>query len=451
MKFLTRRFSCFFLPISLVIHFISPLLSAEAEWTVLIYAQAKNSLSNFAPKNFDDMSKIGSTKNLNILVQWYQFGQQGIWRYKIEKGKMNLEVNVPTPTDGNNVHDLVDAMQWAVSKYPAKKYCLILWNHGLGILDPVWGNSLFIINPKALNNPRIQIAGLTIESDFRTAGFFESAAPEVDVEHHRGILFNEQSKTYMNNQSLAQALSEIKTKVLNNRKIDVLGMDACLMAMTEIGYQVRDYANYLVGSQEVELAHGWNYATVLQKFSQPQITALDVAKGIVSAYGAHYKDKIQFHTQSAIDLNKIHYLKEALDQIVVDIATCKKADKNNFFGVVKKARGQCVQLSAASYVDLHSFLSELSKNIVSHYETGSIKKEISLVQALNSLKKSLQVGMNVLEDTVIANSTGKFLERAKGLSIYFPHSGLDASYIKTEFAQECLWASFLHEVMQYKS
>src|SRR3972149_5184838 len=82
-------------------------LAGVAEWTILIYAQAKNSLSSFAHKNFHDMSLVGSNKDLNLLVQWYQPDQQGVWRYKIEKGRLDLDVCLSTATDGNSSQDLV--------------------------------------------------------------------------------------------------------------------------------------------------------------------------------------------------------------------------------------------------------------------------------------------------------------------------------------------------------
>src|SRR5438046_360650 len=111
-----QKFKNNFILLILLTFFFSPASPALAEWTILIYAQANNTLSKFAHKNFADMASIGSGKTLNMLVQWYQPGKQGTWRYKVEKDQMNLDLHNPASTDGNQREDLVDAMRWAATK-----------------------------------------------------------------------------------------------------------------------------------------------------------------------------------------------------------------------------------------------------------------------------------------------------------------------------------------------
>ncbi|QQR49801.1 hypothetical protein IPF37_03090 [bacterium] len=417
--------------------------SAGADWTILIYAQANNSLSKFAHRNFADMATVGSSKNLNILVQWYQPGQQGIWRYQINKERMDLDEYKPEPTDGNKAQDLVDSMEWAVSKYPAKKYALILWNHGMGVIDPLWGKSLQMIQPKMMkNNPRIQIEGLT------QAAPQEKKKASVEQKDHRGILFNENSRTYMTNQVLAQALNEIKTRVLNDRKIDLFGMDACLMSMIEVGYQVRNYASYMVSSQEVELASGWAYQPLLHKLTNNTLTPAQLAQEIVINYQNLYKNKIQFYTQSAINLEKIDLLKDSIDTVVHDITICKDLDPIKFIDVIKKARSNCIQFSTQSYIDLHSFFSELSKQITSTYANRAQSKRLHpLTEANRKLQESISLSMKILADIVIANTSGRYLANVKGLSIYYPQTDIDTSYPKTEFAQDSTWHLFLQQIL----
>ncbi len=439
--------------------------SSSVEWTVLVYAQAKNNLSSFALKNFNDLASIGSGLNVNLLVQWFQPNQQGVWRYKIEKGKMVLDVYLPTATDGCKTNDLVDSMRWAVSKYPAQKYCLILWNHGIGIIDPVWGNQLpwspsnkFAIDPSMIkDNPKICISGITNEDlDFvkeseevvaqnmqneNEDNFLESMSWLEELNPHRGILFNEQSKTYMNNQSLTSALSEIKTSVLNNKKLDILGMDACLMAMLEVGYQARNYANYMVASQEVELAYGWNYLSFVQGISRERMSSRDVIDLIVSSYQSLYKDKIQFYTQSAFDLSVIDQVKRSVDDVVQSMVGCQRIDKNSLVESIRTARRNCLQFSASSYVDLHSFLSELQRSVATLFD-----KKFPGNSSVLLLKNNLTEAMKSVERSVISSTSGTYLSRAKGMSIYFPTSYMDASYQYTDFAKDSQWLNFLRGI-----
>lgn len=419
----------------------SPVNKNITDWTVLVYVQARNNLSSFSHKNFKDMSTIGSNKKLNLLVQWYKPEDQGLWRYKIDKNQLTLDTYIATPTDGNAAEDLVSAMSWAAGKYPAKKYCLILWNHGVGILDPVWGSGAIQVGKAHFgNNPRIQIAGITTEIE----DFSEMI--------HRGILFNEQSKTYMNNQVLSTALGKIKDDVLSGRKIDIVGMDACLMGMVEVAYQIKDSADFMVTSQEVELAYGWNYLGWLPDLTIKTLAPSQVATSIVQAYESLYKSKIPFYTQSAVDLNKITKLKNIVDLVAINSMTCYAADNVIFPEVVRRARQSCQQFSSANYVDLHSFMKEFQKELRVTYKTDkTFKRKRDINNTITILQDSLEVAVKGLEDTIIANVVGRNLSQARGLSIYFPRYVIEKSYEKTMFALEGAWHDFLKHVLINRS
>lgn len=420
---------------------IFPAAQTQADWTLLVYVQANNSLSPFAQKNFADMASIGSGKDLNLLVQWHDPTHKGIWRYKVERGRMELDIHLPVNIDGNAAKDLVDSMNWAVNKFPAKKYALILWNHGIGILDPVWGNQSmgFIRTDSISGNPRAHIEGIThIEKNpFKEASAKKITKKAMHKSGHRGILFNEASKTYMNNQTLSSALSAIKTNVLKNKNIDLLGMDACLMAMVEVCYQVKNYANYFVGSEEVELAFGWSYAPVVQRFvGKP--TPSEAAKGIVQSYENLYKNKINFYTQSAIDLGLMNDLKNSINLVIQKLTVCRALDQRRVATTLKQARSQTLQFSTPSYVDLFSFFQELKISINANFNNAIKNSEI--INTVTELKNAIDITIKFIEQTVIANTAGKHLAQAKGLSVYFPQTGaLDQSYSLTDFATDCDW------------
>jgi len=446
-----------------------PLLQSappETEWTLLVYAQAKNSLSNFAPRNFSDMAAVGPNKNLKILIQWYKYGHQGSWRYRVEKGKIDLEGYVPETTDGTSAKDLVGAVRWAHKTCPSKKFGLILWNHGIGIIDPIWGQSMLMINSSvAKNNPKIQIGGVTAidymaselytkDPEFNEQVLLAKEDTVLDLftpedPLHRGILFNEQTRTYMNNQALSRALIEIKNKVLH-RKIDLLGMDACLMAMVEVGYQIKEAAQFMVASQEVELAYGWNYKSLLCAMSKGKVSALDAAKSIVLGYEAYYKNKIHFYTQSAIDLQKIDFLRQSIDNVIDHISVCDAVLKDNLpniYRVIKKVRSNCIQLSTPSYVDLNSFFVELERQVQVVYKRKLSNKNPLQLKVVNDLSKSIDLCKRILSSVVVANACGKYLSNVKGLSIYFPSTSIDHSYPKTLFAKNSSWMKFLQRLL----
>ena len=358
---------------------------------------------------------------------------------------MELDSYLSSDIDGTNTDDLVDSMRWAAGKYPAKQHMLVLWNHGVGILDPVWNGrgrmNLMSVESEILQEePRIQIDGITKDID------------DFDAMDQRGILFNEQSRTYMNNQQLVEALRQIKTNVLGGKKIDILGMDACLMAMLEVGYQVKDYADYLVASQEVELANGWDYQTVLGSLVMGQVAPIQLVENIVSAYEHYYKNKIQFYTQSAVKLENIGYLKDSVDQIVDCVNECKKYDRVGIKNAINQARRVSVQFSTKSYVDLYSLFLQLNKKIEEKYKDIDVKFAKAhylplFKKSIGSLKDALSLGMKVVEGSVVAKTAGKNFAAAQGISIYFPSGRVDNSYFKTEFAKDSLWLDFIKTSM----
>ena len=265
----------FFLLVALLI-FSQNFLFAIADWTILNYIQSDNNLYSYVLQDLAEMSTVGSGPRLNILAQIDIPNDKGTWRYKVDKGGLTLDTFLQAEMGQHVVDEMVGAMQWAASKYPAKHYMLVLSSHGYGVIDPHWGK-------------------------------------------HRGILFDDSDQSYMDNQELASALSQIKSNVLQNKKLDVLGMDACLMGMVEIAYQVKDYANLFVASQASEAAAGWYYSNFLSPVAASYCTPSQLAQNIVSAFQTYYQSRASDYTQSAVDLNNISLVKQNVDEVIFSL------------------------------------------------------------------------------------------------------------------------------------
>lgn len=465
--------------------------TAQAEWTVLVYMEADNNLSMFAQHNLRDMLSANSSEKSNLLVQCNQYHNQGIWRYRITKNNLEVDSTLPAPEIGKHdcVSELVSSVRWASERYPAKKYALILWDHGVGIIDPLWGAAnpwLAKYQEMFAGNPRVNIPGFEVDSK-----------DCLENELHRGILFNETARTYMNNQQLSDALGQIN-KILN-KKIDLVGMDACLMAMVEVGYQIKNHADILVASQEVELAEGWRYSPFISLLAGGNVGSFDLAQSIVLSYDAYYKNKSAIYTQSAIDLTHMDNLRKSIDGIVSLIIKCHK-QHNAIKQMIYNARNSCLQFNTSSYIDLHSFYAELynqlkngnlrndlcesaledrksnldlvhtvlpenyyQENVVrsdamdlainneseaeqlKHMQPNLILPKPPISREIEDLKNALVFGMKVIETSVISSLSGKNLSKAKGMSIYFPYkpSRIDISYLRTDFAKDSLWIEFL--------
>ncbi len=84
----------------------------------------------------------------------------------------------------------------------------------------------------------------------------------------------------------------------------------------------------VVGSEEVELGAGWNYAHVLQPFLTGTIDNIAFATHIVNAYKLSYQQITNDFTQSAIDLSKIHLLEQNIDLMVEFFLSAFKINNN---------------------------------------------------------------------------------------------------------------------------
>ena len=439
----------------------------DTDWCLMFYIQASNNLSKFAQYNLQAMAEIGSRHNFHIVVQWHQPRQQGIWRYRVEKNKIDLKYCDESAQTYDCAKNLIDFTDWAVKNYPAKKYALVLWNHGVGILDPVWGNPMHVNFPEGAN-PRIEVDGITVnkraldcfvQGELTKSGMRVFDEPsnltsqEKDTMLHeqmqfalnvlssenRGLLFDEYNHTYLNNQRMVYALKTIKEKVLKGKSLDLLGIDACLMAMAEVMLQVKDYADILVASQEVELAQGWDYLGFLRPMIFGDMSAEQLAKNIVSTFGDLYRGRTQLFTQSAVRLSSIKEIYNNIDSVSVACKAALAANGQNFKVAVKRARTSCLQYSTPTYVDLHSLYTELVKQIDGLLGTSKISDSYSL----RTLRQLLVQGMDLITASVIANTASSNLARSQGISIYYPRYFIDASYPKTQFAQENQWLEFL--------
>jgi len=377
----------------------------EKKWTVLVYAQACNNMNNVAHVNFSDMAKVGSDQDTNLLVQWYKERRGGFDRYRILKNNIALDEHVDSRVDGTKAPELIDSVRWAVTKYPAQHYCVILWDHGYGILD----RSLFNV-------------------------------PE------RAILYNSYTRRYMNNQELEKAFKTIYTDVMKNKKIDIVGMDACMMGMFEVGCQIKDYARYFVASEEYEPMAGWNYRGFLSKFTQKYMSPVEFSKLLVQSYGAYHVRQRHWNTLSAVNLDHCDSAQENLDMLVLAIREYQRYNKQEINNLIKQARRNASVVDAYNYVDLYSFCQKLLAEVkrLGFNQKAShvlLKTRKALEEQLEKTKKHLG------ELFIVANTSRSASTQSKGSAIYLPmHSRIHHSYLRTEFAKNSLWVEFLESL-----
>ncbi len=293
---------------------IEPL--ALKDWTIIVYMNGKNNLEAAGLADINEMEEVGSSSGFNIIVEFGRMdghsSSDGNWtgakRYFIEKDNDSSKINspeimaIPKVNMGDWRH-LVDFVKWAKVKYPAKRYMLIMWNHGGGWLKD---------NPVSIN---------------------------------KGISYDDETGNNIDTPQLGKALGEIG-------KIDIYASDACLMQMAEVNYQIKDSVDYIVGSEAVEISGGYDYDAIFESLRiNSSMSVVDLAKKIVDSY--FHTGDFSLATQSVIKADKLRRLPALTDDF---IETVMAADIK---GAVKKARDEANMYKNLDNKDLYGFVANL--------------------------------------------------------------------------------------------
>jgi len=383
-------FALIILSISLTGCFLFPPRDNTAEWTVMVYLDADNNLESAGIDDINEMEMVGSTSDVNIVVQidripGYDTSNDN-WtntrRYYITQDFDPYIINSQLINDLSeqnmgSTETLINFADWTVNNYPAKKYLLVIWNHGGG---------------------------------FRSSGLAKDIAWD-DTNGGDKITMPE----------LEYAFSVISTKMGKN--IDIVGMDACYMAMIEVAYQIKDYADILVTSEESEPNDGWPYDTILgQLVSYPTVTSNQLAANIVDSYIFSYtvSDEV---TQSAIDLSYTDTLADQLSNMALAIMNDTLTPANNYINAANSSQ----HYGDWDFIDLYDFCN----NILIYSNSVFVKNiALSIQQTLSSAV--LRWGYY-----------GYGVDKSRGLSIYFPYTSYDSYYNNTNFAQDTQWNEML--------
>ena len=413
----------------------------QKDWTCAIYMEAgTQNMSYWVNKNINDMAAAKfDNKNLNILTQVHITGDI-VTRYNIFDGQIKqIETLKFNQQPEQNI---IDFMQWIKNNYPAKHYALITSGHGFGILDPKYqptSTDEFAWDIEPDEPEFVCTDGICPIKSFNNNLISEN----LNHANHRGFMFNG-FKTFINNAQMIYMLKTIKEKVLDNNKLDILGTDCCKMSMLEIGYQIKDYVNYLVGSQNCELIDGWNYKDLFSCFNKDNITPIDALSFITKTYSDYYQKntKESIYTISAIDLSKIGKLVDNFNDIIVTSKNLMLNHKQEFIKLIFGARENTPNMCSSSYYrDLGSLYLNMLEEISKRESAGLCS------QCAKDLKKYLITGLELIKDAVIFNVTGTAVANMHGLAFYFPRNRIDASYLDTVFVKDTEWLNFLQNII----
>ncbi len=375
---------------------------APAEWTIMVFSSAKNDLERFLLADINEMELIGSTSKVNIVVEVGRMDGyddsdgdwKGVRRYLIQKDSDKTKMKSKLiqdmgMLDQGDWRTLANFGKWAKQAYPAKKYMLIVSNHGSG-----W------------------------EKGGRS------------LTQNKGISYDEQSGNHINTPQLGMALKEIG-------KVDLFSTDACLMQMAEVVYEIKDYADFIVGSEETEPGDGYTYNDLLGPLTaRPTMTPQELGKLTVDAYSNHYDGINQGYTQALARASAVAGLVPVTNAFVDAVmAAGEKA-------LAKSAKSAALAFAMDENKDLYDF----TRRVVEGSQNAAVKAK---GQALMNYITGTLVLHNRARDSQGGYWSGPVqYTLAKGMAAYFPSYSMGAGYNELAWANASRWDEFVQWINQ---
>jgi len=374
---------------------------AIADWTILVYMNGDNNLEGSAIGDINEMEVVGSTADVNIVVQVDRIAgydnSNGDWTgtrmYYIVKDSDTTTIASPwidwcSPLGELNMGDpqtLVDFATWGMDYYPADRYAVVVWDHGNGWYKRAEGDNAILFKGVSWDSTDGDIIGIS-------NGEWESA------------------------------ISSIANHI--DRKVDLVGLDACLMQMWEVMDITDEYADYVVGSEEYENGNGWCYDEFLSALTvEPTMNPEDLGKEIVDAA----VDGDDQNTQSCIDLAQVSALTTAVNDLANELLVAVEDPINET--IINGMRTQLHEFDISSHIDLYEFCS-------------MVNNEITLPASLRTVASNVMTAIN---DAVTWNRVRPNYTWAKGIAVYYPSdpSDYDDRYDSLSVALNTLWDEFI--------
>lgn len=367
------------------------------------------------------MGEIGTTANVAVACLFDTPTETYLIEVRKGRGFTDSAVRRIPAVNTGDPNTLRQFIVQAIKAYPADHYALVIWNHGTGWLD----TDVYAVTRS--DDPDAQSHGAI----FRTTPQQISGGDKT-----RPIAFDDSSKDFLDTADLRKALAEAEKAA--GARLDVIGMDACLMAMVEGAAELAPYGDFFVASQEVEPMYGWPYAPVLQALdSQPGLAPAALADVIVTEFARVYGGRTRQDTvtQSAMALARTEatekLCKALVDSILADATPGLRT-------LIRKARKNTLTFQDRNYCDLGDFAGQV-------FSQTDFEGYDAVAQAAASLRDHL-AGRDPNAAVLRVGFLDKY-ERANGLSVYAPPESQAASqrqaalnhYRGLAFAQRTGW------------
>jgi hypothetical protein len=391
-------------------------MAAAKQWTVLVWIAGDNNLDSYGLKDIAEMKRVGSTDDVDVVVQYDRSDSTSTRRYHLRHGTQldADQVQDVGETDTGDPAVATDFFTWGIQQYPSEKVLAVMWNHGSGIDETdIYGRarSRGVAHRVAAGPVRRALFSTTVQAALGS----------------RAIAYDDTSRDFLDNLELKRVLEQVKRNV--GRPVDVLGFDACLMSMIEIGYELRELAGHIVGSEQTEPGNGWPYDAVLRALTAaPEMTPAQLSNAAVQQYLDSY-DGSEDVTQSSTDLARAKAAADAVDALAGALIGALDGDAG--FRTISHAAKSVQRFEMKDFADLADFCTQL---LAQQPGDGVGPAAQGVIDAVTGP-----------DGFVTANGCkGTGVARATGSTIYLPVVGdVMVDYDRLAFAPDTRWGEFL--------
>lgn len=373
---------------------VLPFNAQTKKWTVLVYMNAANDLFSFSQQDLNEMEQVAQNSDVRFVVQWKQSQSlypsssfNGTRRYLVKPDTSSaiaseLLIDMGTNVDMGSKDTLSEFIAWGNTFYPGERTVLIIWNHGNG-----WRRR-----------------------------------PANDAWITRAVSYDDETGNSIQIWELTQALGKTR--------FDILAWDASLMQMLEVAYEVKDNADYVVGSEESPPGEGYPYHLVFDNFrDNPDASTATLSKAFVDGmleYPEYASRKI---TQSVLDTSKLNALATAVDSLASQLI----ANSGSLSSAVQTARVQAQSYSPTS--------SRIYRDLV------DLCLKLEAQTSIPAVDDACAVVRSAVDDAVVWEGHNSNSANSTGISIDFSSGGVFGSsasdYAQLRFGAQTLWDDWL--------
>jgi Clostripain family len=423
-------------------------MPSPKNWGIYVYFAAdvpQRQMQLGAWRNLQALASAGSSDSVGITAmidlpnrdtEYYLIPQKppGIKRWAVLPDRFLPNVN------SASTYALYDFIQWSHRNCPATNVALVCWGHGYALDD---------FDPRIQPSASFDNEDQDDDSMGRSSGRSARSFPGKRGQELK-LLYDATHDSVLNNLDFAEAICNYNTRFRDGKKIQILGLDCCNMAMAEVLCEFQDCTEYAIAAETELPFRSWLSVQILQKFiatSHPNAEefAKDAVRDFIGSLGSASSTYVGL---SACNLGAFKNLEDAMMQLTS--ALYKAIDEPDNRAKVSKAWFCDVSFVVDGLIDLYSFCSFL-RTLLKNSPVDNAALEVQ--RALDKVIVLSKTAPNLPERKIALS---------KGLSFWFPpwiqHPSVDYfqinqsrdylyyGYPKTRFAQATGWDRFLYKL-----